>query len=130
VDDGYNDDGGPLTGAKLGYSQVRDGSGHALEVGDPPVEVQNVPTDGRRVSLSFQVARAAGKRVIYPVPYSPELRYSAITVRSNGAQPSCLRSSALENGRMHYSRCQLGTSGEVPNDDGWAPEKIRLELLG
>lgn len=67
--------GGPPTGGRLLYSDIRDGLGNTL----PADQVRsgllrNVGTDGRRLSLSFHVAKVDGdRRVVYPIPRSPDL---------------------------------------------------------
>jgi hypothetical protein len=129
-DQGINEDGGPFTDASLAYNDFRDDTGHHLATGNPRITVREVPTDGMRAAFSFSVARAGGRRVVYPIPYSSAVRFSSITV--TGAQPSsCLQSSGLENGRLHFFPCTIDPSGTVNYSGGrWAPESIRLELAG
>jgi hypothetical protein len=131
-DEGIDDNGTNLfTDAPIGYSQVRDGAGKPLLVAGPGTTIKDVATDGQSVSVSFRVASITGKRVIFPIPYSPSVRFGSITVQGASATTSCLQSAGAENGRLHYHSCTIDPSGVVAWGSGrWAPDDIRLELAG
>jgi hypothetical protein len=117
-----------FTDGTLGYSQIRDRTGKPLPVSTPAVVVANLSTDANTAVLTFTVAAVAGKRVIYPIPYSASVHLQGITVKGETAA-KCLRSGAIEDGLLHYSPCTIDPSGAVRYTNGpWAPQFIRLEL--
>jgi hypothetical protein len=67
--------GGPATRGRLLYSDVRDGLGNILPAEQVRSgQLRSVGTDGRRLSLTFHVAKVGGdRRIVYPIPRSPDL---------------------------------------------------------
>jgi hypothetical protein len=83
--------GGPASGGRLFYSDVRDGLGNTLPAEQVRTGVlRDVGTDGRRLSLSFHVASVDGaQRVVYPIPQSPDLTWVKARVYPEGGKLTC-----------------------------------------
>jgi hypothetical protein len=129
VDDGIDDGGGnPFTGATLNYSQARDGQGRPVKISTPAVRIKDVTTDGHTASFTVRVAPVNGRAVVFPLPHSDDLRFRSVTVQGGSPSTSCLQSSGAENGRLHYHRCAISSSGAVDWGNNSAPDNLRLEL--
>jgi hypothetical protein len=116
--------GGPATGQRLRYSDVRDGLGNML----PPEQVRSghltgVGTDGRRVRLTFHVAAIGGHRIVYPIPTSPQLGWVRARLYVTAGTVTCWGDAP--SGNSAFGPCESPQASEI---DGTRHATVRLEL--
>jgi hypothetical protein len=120
-------DGGSSSGGLLVYSDVRDSFGSLL----PPDQVRAarlvaVPTDGRRLRLTFHVATVNGQRIFYPIPRLSGVTWNWARLYLQTGRITCWANGSDEKQRNSYRRCP---GGESPDRvDGGGHSALRLEL--
>jgi hypothetical protein len=124
ADDAALVEGGPATGQRLRYSDVQDGLGNML----PPEEVRSarltgVGTDGRRFRLTFHVAAISGRRIVYPIPTSPQLRWVRARLYVTAGTVACWGDAP--SGASAFGPCESPGASEI---DGTRHSTVRLEL--
>jgi hypothetical protein len=115
--------GGPATGGRLFYSDVRDGLGNTLPADQIRAGVlRDVGTDGRRLSLTFHVASVDGaQRIVYPIPRSPDLTWVQARVYPQGGKLTCWADGRSD--RSAFGPCE-SPDGDVV--DGARHNSVRL----
>jgi hypothetical protein len=115
--------GGPTTGGRLFYSDVRDGLGNTLPADQIRAGVlRDVGTDGRRLSLTFHVASIDGtQRIVYPIPRSPDLTWVQARVYPQGGKVTCWADG--RSGGSAFGPCE-SPDGDVV--DGARHTSVRL----
>jgi hypothetical protein len=124
VDDVPLAKGGPATGDQLHYSDVTDGLGNIM----PAEQVRSgrlrgVGTDGRRLQLSFHVASVGNqRRIVYPIPQSPDLTWVLARLYPQDADVSCWADSSSGGGSA-FTTCENPKGDEI---DGSKHTTVRL----
>jgi hypothetical protein len=125
-DDAQLPQGSQASGSRLLYSDVQDGLGTTMPADQVrTAHLLSVGTDGRRIRLAFHVAAVGGRRIVYPIPQSPALRWVHARLYVQTGTVLCWGNRPA--GGTVFSPCQCPAPGEV---DGTRHDTIRLELTG
>jgi hypothetical protein len=124
ADDAALVQGGSATGQRLRYSDVRDGLGNVLPADQVrSARLLNVGTDGRRIRLTFHVAAVDGRRIVYPIPKSPQLGWVRARLYVPTGTVTCWGDAP--SGDSAFGACETPQATEI---DGTRHANVRLEL--
>jgi hypothetical protein len=134
TDDAHLTRGVPSTGARLRYSDLKDGLGNTFPADQVRSgRLRGVGTDGRRLSLSFHAGSVGSRRVVYPVPRSEDITWVRARVYAQTETVMCWadgrrpdgRSAESPSERSAFTPCEHQAGEEI---DGSRHSSIRLEL--
>jgi hypothetical protein len=116
--------GGPATGERLRYSDVQDGLGNVLPADQVrAARLTRVGTDGRRLRLTFHVEAVDGRRIVYPIPTSPQLGWVRARLYVGSGTVTCWGDAP--SGTSAFGPCENPQASEI---DGTRHSNVRLEL--